>query len=162
MVVRPAVGVFNEARVIIFSFPTVNFTQWFSYFCNLMSHTARQYFSLRPCVVSWNVMKKHMFVPLCYFQSFNSCYSLLHMPLVQTNLFACRIRCWYSMIFSVSLHIKWFTWCRMVTRSVFWLWKMWWSFLVVIIVSGHWGIVLWSLSGVMVVTWCAQILSRVG
>ena len=75
-------------------------------------------------------MNKHMFVPWCYFQTCDSRPSLLYMPLSQTPLFARRMRCWYSRILPVSSHITWLKRGRMVTTSVFWLWKcdgcIWW------------------------------------
>ena len=124
VVMRSSVGVLVTPGLLISYPPTVNLTQWVSCFLNLMFHTAWQYVDLQHCSISCNLMKKHVFVPLCSFQPCDSCPRLLHMPLLYTPLFYRRMRWRYSRILHLSYHITWFTQIRMVTTSIFWLWKM--------------------------------------
>ena len=121
VVMRSSVGVLVTPGLLISYPPTVNLTQWVSCFLNLMFHTAWQYVDLQHCSISCNLMKKHVFVPLCHFKTCDSRPSLLEIMLFQTSLLSQIMRFWYSIILPTSFHIAWFVLGRIITKSVFWV-----------------------------------------
>ena len=103
-----------------------------------MSHMALQYFALQACVLSWNAMNKHVFVPLCSLQPCDSCPCSLYIWLFQTSLLYRSMKCWFSRTLPLFSHMTWFKWGMIVTKSVFCLWKILLLSLVMVIVLVHW------------------------
>ena len=82
----------------------------------MMSHTAQKCVALQPCGMLWNATKKHVFVHLCYFHTYDSCPSFLHIPLLHTSLLYWRMSCHYSSILPVFSHMTWFMQGMMVNK----------------------------------------------